>query len=333
MLFRQTRINRLHRAAENGDAAAQIRLAEMYCEGKTVGRDEGEAAKWWRKAADQGVSQAQYAMGKICQIGAGVPQDDAEAVGWYRRAADQGFLPAYYRLGLVHRDGRGVPQSFTDALNWLSRAVEGGRGAAFHPESSPGAPWALGGMFERGEGVTADPVKAARHYLSAAKLGLAEAQCRIGGMYLSGRGVPQDFTEALKWFTRAAEQGDIEAQFSLGIMYDDGESLEPGYGLAMKKAVEWFEQAAEKGHAQAQNALGIIYAEGRPRDVNGNGPRWSRHPSRRPAEATDDAQGFDNRAGGRVIKPNLRKARQWFELAAKQGDEDALANLAELLKS
>lgn len=49
------------------------------------------------------------------------------------------------------------------------------------------------------------------YLLSAASLGLVDAQFNLGLMYYKGQGVPQDYEEALRWFKEAAEQGDAQA--------------------------------------------------------------------------------------------------------------------------
>ena len=46
--------------AEDGDAAAQALLAEIYSRGLGVGRDVEMAAFWYEKAAEQGVPEAQF---------------------------------------------------------------------------------------------------------------------------------------------------------------------------------------------------------------------------------------------------------------------------------
>ena len=74
-------------AAENGDAAAQRNLANMYRHGQGVAKDNAEAEKWYRRAAEQGDAEAQYNLGVIYRYGRGVPKDNTEAVKWYRKAA------------------------------------------------------------------------------------------------------------------------------------------------------------------------------------------------------------------------------------------------------
>ena len=50
----------------------------------------------FRKAADRGNADAQVSLGYMYLHGRGVPQDDALAVTWYRKAADQGNADAQF---------------------------------------------------------------------------------------------------------------------------------------------------------------------------------------------------------------------------------------------
>ena len=45
--------------AEQGNAAAQFNLGQMYFEGEGVPQDDDEALKWYRLAAEQGIAAAQ----------------------------------------------------------------------------------------------------------------------------------------------------------------------------------------------------------------------------------------------------------------------------------
>lgn len=64
--------------------------------------------------------------------------------------------------------------------------------------------------------------KAAYWYMQAAKSGNAKAQGKIGVAYKYGKGVPQDFDKALYWLKTGAENGDSTAQFNLGNIYLNG---------------------------------------------------------------------------------------------------------------
>jgi TPR repeat protein len=51
--------------AFRGDAAAQLKVGDMYASGDGVPHDYGEAVKWYRLAADQGYAGAQSALGNM----------------------------------------------------------------------------------------------------------------------------------------------------------------------------------------------------------------------------------------------------------------------------
>ena len=51
-----------HKTAEQGFAAAQSNLGDMFNKGWGVPQDDAEAAKWYRRAAVQGDADAQYSL-------------------------------------------------------------------------------------------------------------------------------------------------------------------------------------------------------------------------------------------------------------------------------
>ncbi|MFQ5984322.1 MAG: tetratricopeptide repeat protein [Alphaproteobacteria bacterium] len=76
--------------AEQGDAEAQIALANMYLFGVGVRQDYREAAKWYRRAAEQGEVIAQINLGELYATGRGVAKDDVLAYMWFSLAAADG---------------------------------------------------------------------------------------------------------------------------------------------------------------------------------------------------------------------------------------------------
>ena len=93
---RQATLDALEAAATEGDLASQMRLASMYYDGRTVPRDRGKAAVWYRAAADQGLAEAYYSLGIMLEDGHGLPNDAAADVAAYRVAAEAG-VPAAMR--------------------------------------------------------------------------------------------------------------------------------------------------------------------------------------------------------------------------------------------
>lgn len=70
----------LRAKAEQGDAAAQLKLGLLYQNGTGIVIDYAEAVKWFRKSAEEGDPRAQFNLGSLYYRGLGVPRDDAEAV-------------------------------------------------------------------------------------------------------------------------------------------------------------------------------------------------------------------------------------------------------------
>ena len=72
------------------------------------------------------------------------------------------------------------------------------------------AQFALGSMYEKGEGTSVDFVQAAHWYRRAAYCGFAQAQFALGSYYASGRGVSRNLAQSYSWLTLASSKG-IEA--------------------------------------------------------------------------------------------------------------------------
>ena len=156
----KTAVKWFQKAADQGNADAQINLGFCYQEGQGVPQNYDKAVKWYQKAADQGNAGAQNNLGFCYQEGQGVPQDYDEAVKWYLKAADQGFAFAQNNLGFCYQEGQGVPKNYNEAVKWYLKATEGytrGR-AELH----------LGDCYEHGYGVVQDITEAIKWYKKAA---------------------------------------------------------------------------------------------------------------------------------------------------------------------
>lgn len=114
------------KAAEAGNAEAQINLGLLYFNGKGVTQSDGEAIKWYRKAAEQGNVVGQWLLGTMYADGKGVPKDEVQAVNWYRKSAEQGNAVGQRLLGGMYANGDGVAQDYVQAYMWLTLAHEGG---------------------------------------------------------------------------------------------------------------------------------------------------------------------------------------------------------------
>jgi len=90
--------------AEQGDAAAQTYVGEIYEKGLGVAPDYDAAARWYRRAADANYPRAAINLGSLYERGLGVPRDPAEALKWYRKGAGGGGTA----LEIVYSDAAGT---------------------------------------------------------------------------------------------------------------------------------------------------------------------------------------------------------------------------------
>ena len=73
--------------AQEGDAAAQTYVGEIYEKGLGIQADYGLAVHWYQKAAAQNYSRAMINLGYLYESGLGVPVDLTLAMNWYRKAS------------------------------------------------------------------------------------------------------------------------------------------------------------------------------------------------------------------------------------------------------
>ena len=186
------------------------------------------------------------------------------------------------------------------------------------------AQFALGVMYDNGEGVPENDAEAVKWYRLAAAQGLADAQYNLGNMYSNGEGVPENDAEAVKWYRLAAAQGNASAQLNLGVMYDNGDGVPENDA----EAVKWYSLAAAQGHAGAQNDLGLMYfnGEGVPEN-HAEAVKWFRLAAAHGNARAQTSLGTMY-ANGRGVPESDAEAVKWFRLAAAQGIAEAQFNLA-----
>jgi TPR repeat protein len=125
--------------AEAGDPHFQMLLGQAFYEGgRTLARDDVQAALWTQKAAEQGNLKAKAHWAFFHLTGVGVPKDEKQGYLGLKKAAEEGDLFAQGKLGifLIDRD-------LERALYWLQKA------AADNPE----AQYALAVLYREGAGL------------------------------------------------------------------------------------------------------------------------------------------------------------------------------------
>lgn len=178
-----------------------------------------------------------------------------------------------------------TPETAADAALAMANKLDGAGGgisshdlvAALEDAALAGQPMALfqlGLMYEAGEGVAKDPVKAfgyfsqiADEHADTAPRGLeadivAQSFLKVGEYYRTGlpeAGIPKNEQYSNKLILHAASYfGDADAQFKVGEMYLDDAEL----GESPLQSARWLNLAARKGHAGAQAKLGNMLFNG-----------------------------------------------------------------------
>lgn len=162
-------------------------------------------------------------------------------------------------------DGAGAIVSSDTYLSALESDAAAGR---------PLALWQLGTMYENGEGVDKDPVKAfgyfaqiANQHADTAPRGLeadivASSFIKLGDYFRLGvpeAGVSQNPEEYHRMLMHAATYfGDAEAQYRIGMLYQS----EDGLGVSPMLSARWLQSSAHKGHCLAQAQLGTLLFNG-----------------------------------------------------------------------
>lgn len=119
-------VSLLRRAANQGLAMAQYRLAKLFERGEGVPVDLAQARQWTERAAAAGNRKAMHDLGVYYARGEGAPLDEASAFRWFRQAAELGVADSQFNLGVLYQQGRGTVANASEALYWFSIAARAG---------------------------------------------------------------------------------------------------------------------------------------------------------------------------------------------------------------
>jgi TPR repeat protein len=176
-------------------------------------------------------------------------------------------------------------------------------------------------------GLSKDEVEAVRLYRLAAEQSDARALNNLAVMYSQGRGgLPLDDVEALRLYREAATKGDSTALLNLGHLYQDGKG---GVQKDVSVAKNYYQQSADAGNGDALAQVGLLYQYGGAgesdipkavtlyRESANNGSALGQY---RLARCYLDGIG---------IQKDEVEAAKWLQLAATQGNAEALIVLPE----
>jgi TPR repeat protein len=109
--------------AEEGNITAKKLLSEATFDLGLTTSDGVQTFNFYRKAAEIGNALAQMTLGERYNAGRDVPQDYSKAAFWYGLAAEQGEVNSQYELGCLYEAGRGVSKDYVKAHMWFNLAA------------------------------------------------------------------------------------------------------------------------------------------------------------------------------------------------------------------
>jgi TPR repeat protein len=282
--------------ADQGHPKAEF-MKGMWLEFGNFGwrQDKREAFRSYSRAAEKGFARAEYRMGMQFEQN----NDPIKALVHYQRGSDAGDAASNYRLGMMTLMGQmGQPQDFAKGVRMLRIAAEQA------DENAPQGAYVLGMLQARELPQVTVPesilpyneAEARVNIEKAAYLGFAKAQLKMGMAYeLCSLGCDFDPALSLHYNALAARQGEPEAEMAISKWFLCGSE-----GIFPKNeelAYEYALRAAQSGLPTAQFALGYF------NEI------------------------------GMYVPVNLDKATEWYDKAARNGNQDAIGRIESLKHS
>lgn len=185
-----------------GDYKSMMALAEMYLEGRVIGKDVPVARDLYLRAANL-----------------------AKPFKSYSILSDYGEIS--YRLAQIYCEGDGIECDYTAAREWYSEAMYDGH---FHAMEE------LAELFREGKGgrkdeSTADSLLKLAKEFSDAIAGIVETQYKVAYKYWGWRGNWADHRKAVSWFKEIVDNNIVSgnelkykyaALYNISRLYEDG---------------------------------------------------------------------------------------------------------------
>ncbi len=169
----------------------------------------------------------------------------------------------------------------------------------------------LGQMYELGQGVEKDVVKATEYYQKADALGDERATVALAKMVFYDDTIENNKELGLEYLKKSAYNGNSDALYELGEIYREGKGIDADYSYAFG----YYLMAAMKGEKRAQHKLAFAYIQGRgtPQDFE-NGVKWlSRSANQGYVQAQKDLADLQS-SDPRLL--NLADAYAWYSIIA-----------------
>lgn len=167
-------------------------------------------------------------------------------------------------------------------------------------------------------------IEAFQSFQEGKNRGYLPAQVQLATCYEQGKGIHQNLDTAVRFFRDAADKLDPEAEYALGLMYLNGNAV---IAKDPKKAYELCKSSADQGNPEAIYSVGYCYhaGEGVTADLAVAKQWYEKVKDKLPNAAYSLYKIADYENIPSAVK-------EYLELAAKLGHEEAKKKLAEATK-
>lgn len=299
-------------------------------------RDVFVAVKFFKKASELGQIEAQKFLSKCYSLGIGTDMNDDMAMFWMSKAASQNDIYALNELGKFCDKNEYYEGSFEVYSTIFN---------VFYEEIAV-------------QGVDNSIMEKERlRYENSVQGYVVNAICRIGEMYEKGEYVQKDYMKAKEWFKKAKEFGisaplkklldkikaeankniadELPELLSIEEKYDLAKRYMSGTGLTVSydKAFPLLEECSKQNNFAAMKSLAMCYSKGLG-CIKDEAMAYSLYDI--VAREKDDADAQYEQALmtelGRGTDKDFRKAVVLYILAANKGHKKSIEHLAVLFK-
>lgn len=185
-------------------------------------------------------SQMLFDEGYRYMIANGKPYNPEKAKQLFKQSAEYGNGRAMNAVANLFTTGTSV--NADSAIKWYKKAASTGYTNAYYN---------LGRIYQTGDLVPQDFIKAATYYKAGSDAGDKACKNWLAYFYYKGFGVQQNYTQAFVLYSELAESGDRNARYFLGKCYRNG------YGTMQDNdlAKQWLIKSANAGEPQAIHEL------------------------------------------------------------------------------
>ncbi len=267
------------------------KIIQRGIDAQKLGKD-GEAFQWFQMAAEQGSADGEYHLGYCYLAGQGIGADEGKAFQCFRKGAGQGDGRCEFYLGNCYENGWGTRQDMDTAQKMYQQSAQNGFAAANSALKRLDQASSTPGSSSSAPAPSTDDQPTVQPAGNGVSRGeVNESSSWVSQGYAAFNS--HKFAEAYKLFEKAANAGNSEGNVGLASCYvaQATANRDPS---KMVLAVKYLRKAADAGNVTGESMLGASYYYG---------------------------QG---------VKKDLKKAKEWLQKGALQGNQKAKELLAQM---